>query len=94
MSNALQACQEFFTELWHRFTSEWLPVIEAKLLLFWQWLLANPIGALALSAVLLLWGCLVIRKSTHEGWTVARVLLMIVLFGCGFTAMAIVVHLL
>jgi hypothetical protein len=93
MNKTLQAFQQFFTDLWHRFSSEWLPVIEAKLLLFWQWLVANPIGALALSAFLLLWGCLVIRKSTHEGWTFGRVLLMILLFGLGFAAMAIVVHL-
>jgi hypothetical protein len=93
MSQALQACQQFFSDLWHRFNSEWLPVIEAQLLLIWQWLLANPIGALALSVVLLLWACLVIRKSTHEGWTLGRVLLLIILFGCGIAAMAIVVHL-
>ena len=93
MNKALQAFEQFFTDLWHSFSSGWLPVIEAKLLFVWQWLLANPIGALGLSAVLLLWGCLVIRKATHEGWTFARVLLMVLLFVFGLAAMAIVVHL-
>jgi hypothetical protein len=92
MSKALQAFQQFFTDLWHRFSLEWLPMIEEKLLLFWQWLLANPVGALGLSAFFLLWACLVIRKSTHEGWTFARVLLMVFLFVLGLAAMAIVVH--
>jgi hypothetical protein len=92
MSNALQAFQQFFTDLWHLFASEWLPVIEAKLLLFWQWLLANPVGALGISAVLLLWACLVIRKSTHDGWSFVRVLLVALLLVLGFAALAIVVQ--
>jgi hypothetical protein len=93
MSKTLQAFQQFFTDLWQGFSSGWLPVIEAELLLFWQWLLANPVAALGLSAVLLLWACLVIRKSTHEGWSFARVFLLVLLLVLGFGAMAIVVHL-
>ena len=92
MSKALQALQQFFADLWHRFNSEWLPVFEANLVLFWQWLLANPMITLGFSAVVLLWACLVIRKSTHDGWTFARVLLMLFLFVFGFAAMAIVLH--
>ena len=92
MSKALQAFQQFFTDLWQLFASGWLPVIEAKLLLFWQWLLANPIGALAISAILLLWACLVIRKSTHDGWSFVRVLLVALLLALGFAALAIVVQ--
>ena len=92
MNESLQAFQQFFADLWHLFNSEWLPVIEANLVLFWQWLLANPIITLGVSAVLLLWACLVIRKSTHDGWTFARVLLIIFLFVLGFAAMLIVLH--
>lgn len=88
-----KAFQLFFTDRWHLFASEWLPVMEAKLLLFWQWLLANPVGALGISAVLLLLACLVIRKSTHDGWSFIRVLLVAILLVLGFAAMAIVVHL-
>jgi hypothetical protein len=88
MSKAFQTIQQFLAELWHRFNSEWLPVIEANLILFWQWLLANPIITLGVSAVLFLWACLVIRKSTHDGWTFTRVLLIIFLFVLGFAALA------
>jgi hypothetical protein len=93
MSKAIQAVQQFFTDLWQGFASGGLPLIEAKLLLFWQWLLANPLGALGLGAILLLWACLIIRKSTHDGWSFARVLLVALLLVLGFAAMAIVVHL-
>jgi hypothetical protein len=93
MNNAIQAFQQFFTDLWHRFASGGLPLIEAKLLLFWQWLLANPLGALGLAAVLLLWACLIIRKSTHDGWSFVRVLLVALLMVLGFAAMVIVIHL-
>jgi len=92
MSKALQTFQQFFTDLWHLLASEWLPVVEAKLLLFWQWLLANPIGALGISAVLLLWACLVIRKSTHDGWSFVRVLLVALLLALGIAVLAIVVQ--
>jgi hypothetical protein len=88
-----KAFQQLFSDRWYLFASEWLPVMEAKLLLFWQWLLANPLGALGLSAVLLLLACLVIRKSTHDGWSLVRVLLAALLLVLGFVAMAIVVHL-
>lgn len=84
--------QEFFTDLWHQIASEWLPAMEDKLLLFWQWLLANPVGALGISAVLLLLACLVIRKSTHDGWSFVRVLLAALLLALGLAAMVIVVH--
>jgi len=92
MSKTLQAFQEFFADHWNRFNSGWLPVVEANPILFWQWLLDNPMVALGFSAVLLLWACLVIRKSTHEGWTFARALLMLFLFVFGFAAMAIALH--
>jgi hypothetical protein len=92
MSQAFQAFQQFFANLWRRFSSEWLPEIVAKLLLFWQWLSANPIITLSISAVLLLWACLVIRKSTHDGWNVARVLLIFFLFALGFAGIFVVVH--
>jgi hypothetical protein len=86
MSNAWQTFQQFFGDLWHRFNSEWLPAIETNLTLFWRWLLANPIITLGISALLLLWACLVIRKSTLDGWSFGRVLLVFVLFGFGFGA--------
>ena len=92
MSKAYQTFQQFFADLWDRFNSEWLPVIEANLIFFWQWLSANPIITLGVSAVLLLWACLVIRKSTHDGWTFARVLLIVFLCVLGFAAMLIVLH--
>jgi hypothetical protein len=92
MNESLQALQRFFADLWHRFDSGWLPVIEADLVLFWQWLSANPILTLVLSVVLLLWACLVVRKSTHDGWTFLRVILTIFLFLLGFAGMFIVVH--
>ena len=92
MDKALQAIQQFFADLWHRFDSAWLPVIEAKLILFWEWLLANPLATLGISAFLLLWACLVIRKSTHDGWNFARVLLLFLLSVCSAVAMAIVFH--
>ncbi len=88
-----KAFQPIFTDRWYLFASEWLPIVEAKLLLFWQWLLANPVGALGLSAVLLFLACLVIRKSTHDGWSFLRVILAALLLVLGFAAMAIVVHL-
>src|ERR1700730_18804985 len=93
MNKALQAIEQFFADLWHRFDSAWLPVIEAKLLLFWEWLLANPLATLGFSAFLLLWACLVIRKSTHDGWNFARVVLLLLLLGFGIVGMAIVFHL-
>jgi hypothetical protein len=92
MNQAFEAFQHFFAGLWHRFSSEWLPGIVANLLLFWQWLSANPIITLILSAVLLLWACLVIRKATHEGWNFARALLVFFLFGLGFAAIFVVWH--
>jgi hypothetical protein len=93
MNQALQAIQQFFADLWHQFNSGWLPVIEAKLLLFWEWLLANPVATLGISAVLLFWACLVIRKSTHDGWSFVRVLLLLLLLAFGIAGMAIVFHL-
>jgi hypothetical protein len=71
------------------FISQWLPIVEANLVLFWQWLFANPIITLGVSVVLLLWACLVIRKSTHDDWTFARFFLIILLFASGFVAMLI-----
>jgi hypothetical protein len=93
MSQAFQAFQQFFADLWRRFSTEWLPGIVANLTLFWQWLAANPLIALILSAVLLLWACLVIRKATHEGWNIGRSLLIFVLFGLGFAGILVVLHL-
>jgi hypothetical protein len=88
-----QAFQQFFADLWRRFSTEWLPGIAANLTLFWQWLAANPLIALILSAVLLLWACLVIRKATYEGWNIGRSLLIFVLFGLGFAGILVVLHL-
>ena len=93
MSQAFQAFQQFFAGLWHRFNSEWLPAIVANLILFWQWLAANPYIALGLSAVLLLWACFVIRKATYEGWNIGRSFLILVLFGFGFSVILVVLHL-
>jgi hypothetical protein len=87
-----KAFQQLFVDRGHLLASDWLPIIEDKLLLFWQWLLANPAGALGLSAVLLILACLIIRKSTHDGWSFVRVLLVALLLILGFAAMAIVVH--
>ena len=92
MNESLHAFQRFLAGFWHQFNSEWLPVMEANLVLFWQWLFANPIATLGISVVLLLWACLVIRKSTHYGWTFARVLLTIFLFALGFAGALIVLH--
>jgi hypothetical protein len=89
---AWQAFQQFCAALWRRFNLEWLPMIEANLTLFWQWLSANPIITLGISAFLLVWACLVIRKSTHDGWTFIRCLSILFLFVCGFTAILIVLH--
>jgi hypothetical protein len=93
MSQAFQAFQQFFADLWHRFSTEWLPGIVSNLILFWQWLAANPLIALILSAILLLWACLVIRKATHEGWNIGRSFLTFLLFGLGFAGILIVLHL-
>ena len=93
MNKAIQTIEQFFADLWHRFDSAWLPVIEAKLLLFWEWLLANPLATLGFSAFLLLWACLVIRKSTHDGWNFVRVLLLLLLLAFGIAGMAVVFHL-
>jgi hypothetical protein len=38
----------------------------------------------------LFWACLVIRKSTHDGWNFARVFLMLLLLAFGIAGMAIV----
>jgi hypothetical protein len=92
MSQAFQAFQEFFAKLWHRWNSEWLPELVANLILYWQWLSANPIITLCLAAVLLLWACLVIRKATHEGWNIGRSLLIFVLFAFGFAGVLAVLH--
>ena len=92
MSQALQAFQQFLTDLRNQLGNRWLPMIEGQLLLFWQWLLANPAGALALSAIFLLWACLVVRKSTHEGWNFPRVFLLVLLLAFGLAAMAVAVH--
>jgi hypothetical protein len=88
-----KAFQQLLTDRWYLFALEWLPMVEAKILLFWQWLLANPLGVLGLSVVLLLLACMVIRKSTHEGWSFFRIFLAALLLVLGFAAMAIVVHL-
>jgi hypothetical protein len=93
MNKAFQAIQQFCADLWHQFNSEWLPLIEAKLILFWAWLVANPVATLGFSAVLLFWAALVIRKSTHDGWNFARVLLLLLLLALGLVGMAIVFHL-
>jgi hypothetical protein len=92
MNESLQAIQRFFADFGHRLNSEWLPVLEANFLLFCQWLFAQPIATLGISVVLLLWACLVIRKSTHSGWTFVRVLLTIFLFVLGFGGTLIVLH--
>jgi hypothetical protein len=92
MTQAFQAFQQFFADLWRRLSSQWVPEIVANLLLFWQWLSANPIITLSLSAVLLLWACLVIRKATHEGWNFGRVVLTLFLFVFGFAGLLVVLH--
>ncbi len=89
----IKAFQQISADLWHRFSLDRLPVFEANLMLFWQWLLANPMIPLGFSVVPLLWACFVIRKSTHDDWTFARVLLVLFLFAIGFGAMAIALHL-
>lgn len=92
MNKALQTFQQFFGDLWSRFNSKWLPLIEAFLIRLGQWLSANPIITLIVSAVLLLWACLVIRKSTHDRWTFGGVLLILFLFVLGFSAIVIVLR--
>jgi hypothetical protein len=92
MNESLQAFQRFLADFGHRLNTELLPVIEANLVLFCQWLFAKPIATLGISVVLLLFACLVIRKSTHYGWTFARVLLTISLLGLGFAGTLIALH--
>jgi hypothetical protein len=92
MNESLLAIQRFWTDFAHRLNTEWLPLIEAKLQLVWQWLFATPIAMLGVSIILLLLACLVMRKSTHYGWTFARGLLTISLFLLGFTGTLIVLH--
>jgi hypothetical protein len=92
MNESLQTFQRFLADFGHRLNREWLPVIEANLVLFCQWLFAQPIATLGISVVLLLLACLVIRKSTHYGWTFARVLLTISLFVLGFAGTLIALH--
>ena len=92
MSKTLQVFEQFLSDLWNRLSTGWLPIVEGQLLLFWQWLLANPPGALALSAIFLLWACFVIRQSTNEGWNFPRVFLLLFLLVFGLAAMAIAVH--
>ena len=55
-------------------------------------LLSLNLLAEGISVVLLLWACLVIRKSTQYGWTSARVLLTIFLFELGFAGTLVVVR--
>jgi hypothetical protein len=93
MSQAFQTSQQFFADVWHWFGTESPPGIVDNLILFWQWLAANPLIALILSAVLLLWACLVIRKSTHEGWNIRRSVLTLLLFGLGFAGILVVLQL-
>jgi hypothetical protein len=93
MSQAFQTFHQFFADVWHWVGAEWLPGIVDNLILFWQWLAANPLIALILSAVLLLWACLVIRKSTHEGWNIRRSVLTFLLFGLGFAGILVVLQL-
>jgi hypothetical protein len=92
MNEAWQAFQQFCAALWSRFSLDWLPVIEADLIQFWQWLFANPLFTLGISTVLLVWACLVIRKSMYDGWTFVRCLSILFLFVCGSAAILIVLH--
>jgi hypothetical protein len=92
MNESLQAFQRFLAHFEHRLNTNWLPMIEANLVLFIQWLFAKPIATLGISIVLLLLACLVIRKSTHYGWTFTRILLTISLFVLGFAGTLIVFH--
>jgi hypothetical protein len=54
--------------------------------------LAKPVATLGISIVLLLLACLVVRKSTHYGWTFARILLTVSLFVLGFAGTLIALH--
>lgn len=69
MDKTRQADQQFLSELWHRFNAEWLPALTNLLLLLWEWLLANLIITAILSGLLLLGGCLIVRKATGKAGT-------------------------
>lgn len=92
MSQVFQAFQQFFADVRYRLGTEWLPGIVDNLILFWQWLAANPLVTLILCAVLLLWACLVVRKGTYEGWNIGRGFLTFLLFGLGFAGILVVLH--
>jgi hypothetical protein len=92
MDKAAQAIQQFFTDLWHQFNSEWLPALTSFFLLLWQGLQDNIVLTLALSGVILLLGCLTVRKGTKEGWNVGRIFWTIVLFLLGLVGILVVVH--
>ena len=92
MDKTRQAAQQFLSDLWQRLNAEWLPALTSFLLLLWQWLLANLIITAILSGVLLLSGCLIVRKATGEGWNAGRVVGALVLFLLGLAGVAVVVH--
>ncbi len=79
-------------DLWHRFSAEWLPALTSFLLYLWQWLLANLIVTAVLSGLLLLGGCMIVRKATEEGWNTGRIFCTIVLFLLGLAGVLVVVH--
>jgi hypothetical protein len=92
MDKTRQADQQFLSELWHRFNAEWLPALTNLLLLLWEWLLANLIITAILSGLLLLGGCLIVRKATGEGWNARLIVGALVLFLLGLAGVAVVVH--
>jgi hypothetical protein len=92
MNESLQAFQRFLADFGHRLNKEWLPAVETNFVLFGQWLFAKPVATLGISIVLLLLACLVVRKSTHYGWTFARILLTVSLFVLGFAGTLIALH--
>jgi hypothetical protein len=85
MDKTHQAAQQFLSDLWQRLNAEWLPALTS-------WLLANLIITAILSGVLLLSGCLIVRKATGEGWNAGRVVGALVLFLLGLAGVAVVVH--
>jgi hypothetical protein len=92
MDKTRQAAQQFFIDFWHRLNAEWLPALTSFLLFLGQRLQNNPVVTLGLSGLILLLGCLIVRKATEEGWNGGRIFWTIVLFVLGLAGMGVVIH--
>jgi hypothetical protein len=92
MEETRQATQRFFTDLWHRFNAEWFPALTNFLPFLWQWLQDNRVATLVLSGVILILGCLIVRKAAEHGWNGVRIFWAIAYFSLGLAGMVVVVR--